>query len=337
MAGVAEQHCRYRNALQHWHPLLPSHELRSQPLRRLLCGERLVLFRTSTGVAAALWEVCPHRRMSLAAGRVMGDQLVCSYHGWRFDVDGAVHCPLRSTGVQQQPALQVKEVHGLIWLRQPVEGESEQPPLPHWPHSDLLPAGAMLHHVPAPLELTLDNFTETEHTSTIHQVFGFRDPAEVELRLALEPETTRVWNRGPQKAFPRLFDAFIDIRPSDCFRNDWTTSFQPLLTVYDQTWSRDQQVRRFRLRVVMFFLPLTNTTTQLTTLLYTPRLLPGPLHRWLAAPIVRAVAGQELSLDVKALSSLADHNTELSPRSLGPFDRVLLENRRRINALYLKR
>jgi vanillate O-demethylase monooxygenase subunit len=333
---MAEAPCRYRAGLRHWHPLLPSRALRQRrPLRRLLCGEPLVLFRTASGQAAALAEVCPHRRMSLAAGRVQGDQLVCAYHGWRFEADGAVACPLMPAAGLRQPAYQVREAHGLIWVRAAQPQELEPPPLPSWPLGDLQPAGVTVHTVPAPLELTLDNFTETEHTTTIHQVFGFVDPAQVELRLELEPAATRVWNSGPQKPFPRLFDAFIDIRPRDRFANDWVSTFTPPLTVYEQTWRHGERLRRFRLRVVMFFLPITTTTTQLTTLLYTPRVLPGPLHRWLAAPIARAITARELDLDVKALARLADLNPELSPRSLGPFDRVLLENRKRIAALYL--
>jgi len=332
---MAEPPCRYRAGLRHWHPLLPSRQLGRRPLRRQLCGEPLVLFRTASGQAAALAEVCPHRRMSLAAGRVQGEQLVCAYHSWRFGPDGAVQCPLMPAAGLRQPAFQVREAQGLIWLRQPPPGEAAPPPLPAWPQGDLLPAGITLHQVPAPLELTLDNFTETEHTSTIHQVFGFTDPATVELRLELEPAATRVWNSGPQKPFPRLFDAFIDIRPRDQFANDWVTSFEPPLTVYEQTWRRGERLRRFRMRVVMFFLPITTTRTQLTTVLYTPRLLPGPLHRWLAAPIARTLTAHELNLDVRALAQLADLNPELSPRSLGPFDRVLVENRKRIAALYL--
>jgi hypothetical protein len=174
---------------------------------------------------------------------------------------------------------------------------------------------------------------------TIHQVFGFTDPAAVTLRLELEPAHTRVWNSGPQKAFPRLFDAFIDIRPRDHFANDWITHFDPPLTVYELTWQSKGRGgwrrRRFQLRVVMFFLPLSDTTTQLTTLLYTSRVLPGPLHTWLAAPIARAITAYELGLDVKALAQLADLNPELCARTLGPFDQVLLENRRRLQMIYL--
>ena len=333
---MADAACRYRAGLQHWHPLLRSRELGRQPMRRELCGEAIVLFRTASGQPAALQEVCPHRRMSLAAGQVEGEQLVCAYHGWRFDPAGQVCCPMMPAAELQQRAFQVQEAHGLVWIRQPQLVEASSPPLPNWPFADLEPAGITFHTVPAPLELTLDNFTETEHTTNIHQVFGFRDPAEVELRLELEPAATKVWNGGVQKPFPRLFDPFIDIRPRDRFANDWVTSFEPPLTVYEQTWRRGDQLRRFRLRVVMFFLPISDTSTQLTTLLYSPRVLPGPLHRWFAAPIARWITSYELNLDVNALAQLADLNPQLSAKTLGPFDKVLLENRRRIQALYLK-
>lgn len=329
---------RYRSGLRHWHPLLASRELGERPLCRQLCGESLVLFRTATGQAAAVGEVCPHRRMSLAAASVQGEELVCAYHGWRFAADGRIGCPLMPNAGLEHLALQVREAHGLVWVRESGPGERahQQPDLPRWPSTDLVPAGVVFHRVPAPLELTLDNFTETEHTTTIHEVFGFTDPREVELRLELEPRSTRVWNSGPQKRFPPLFNAFIDMRPGDHFANDWLTTFDPPLTVYEQTWRRPTgALRRFRLRVVMFFLPLDDATTQLTTLLYTQRVLPGVWHDWLAAPVIRWLTGHELNLDVLALARLADPNPELNPRTLGPFDRVLLENRRRLRSIYL--
>jgi len=51
---MAEAPCRYRAGLRHWHPLLLSRQLGRRPLRRQLCGEPLVLFRTAGGQAAAL-------------------------------------------------------------------------------------------------------------------------------------------------------------------------------------------------------------------------------------------------------------------------------------------
>jgi len=325
--------CRYRPGLRHWHPLLASRALRRQPLARTLAGERLVLFRTASGRAAAVAETCPHRRMSLAAGRVRGEELVCAYHGWRFDPGGGIRCPLMPGADLQHQAFEVREAHGLIWIRQATHPPA--PPLPSWDTGGLPLAGVAFHTVPAPLELTLDNFTEVEHTSSIHQVFGFTEPGAIEHRLELEPTATRVWNSGPQKPFPPLFNGFIDNRPGDTFANDWITSFDPLLTIYDQTWTSPRGVlRRFRLKVVMFFLPIDDTTTQLTTLVYAPKVLPGWLHRALAAPIIKAVTAYELNLDVAALARLADLDTELTPRTLGPLDRVLLENRRRLRPAY---
>ncbi|MBM5798361.1 MAG: Rieske 2Fe-2S domain-containing protein [Cyanobacteria bacterium K_Offshore_0m_m2_072] len=332
--------CRYRPGLRHWHPLLASRSLGKKPIARTLAGERLVLFRTASGRAAAVAETCPHRRMSLAAGLVSGEELVCAYHGWRFEPAGAIRCPLMPASELRHQAFQVQEAHGLIWIRQPHPGaeQAAPPPLPSWDTAGLALAGVAFHTVPAPLELTLDNFTEVEHTSSIHQVFGFTQPEAIEHRLELEPAATRVWNSGPQKAFPPVFNGFIDNRPGDTFANDWITTFDPLLTIYDQTWrSAKGKLRRFRLKVVMFFLPIDEGTTQLTTLVYSPKVLPGLLHRWLAAPIIKAVTAHELNLDVWALGQLADLETELTPRTLGPLDRVLLENRRRLSSAYLSK
>ena len=334
--------CRYRPGLRHWHPLLASRALQCRPLARSLAGERLVLFRTASGRAAAVAETCPHRRMSLAAGEVCGEELVCAYHGWGFDPDGGIRCPLMPGSSLRHQVFQVREAHGLIWIRQGGSADGTRatldaaPPLPSWSSDGLVLAGVTVHTVPAPLELCLDNFTEVEHTSSIHQVCGLTEPRAIQHRLELEPGATRVWNSGPQKGFPPLFNGFIDNRPGDTFANDWVTTFAPLLTVYDQTWrSPGGHLRHFRLRVVMFFLPIDDATTQLTTLVYSPRVLPGRLHRLLAAPIIRAITAHELNLDVQALARLADRDTVLTPRTLGPLDGVLLENRRRLQPTYL--
>ena len=340
--------CRYRHGLRHWQPLLASQALGRKPIARTLAGERLVLFRTQSGQAAAVAETCPHRRLSLAVGRVRGEELVCRYHGWSFDAAGAIRCPLMASHGLQHQAFAVREAQGLIWVREAANREAAKqeaakqeaanlPPLPSWSSDGLVLAGMAFHTVPAPLELTLDNFTEVEHTSSIHQVFGFTEPGAIQHRLELEPTATRVWNSGPQKAFPPLFNGFIDNRPGDTFANDWITTFAPLLTIYDQTWTSPKgRRRRFWLKVVMFFVPLDDQTTQLTTLVYSPKVVPGLLHRWLAGPIIKAVTAHELNLDVWALAQLADLNTELNPRTLGPLDRVLLENRRRLRPGYLE-
>ena len=119
-----------------------------------LAGEGIGLFRTGAGQAAALADSCSHRRMSLAVGRVQGDQLVCAYHGWRFGVDGAIHCPLMASHDLQHQAYALREERGVIWVRRAQSGESgnsgeSDPPLPHWDTTGLELAGITVHTVPA--------------------------------------------------------------------------------------------------------------------------------------------------------------------------------------------
>ena len=56
-----------------------------KPLPVVYDGEELVLFRNTKGQALALEDRCPHRRVPLALGCVVGDAVQCGYHGWIFD------------------------------------------------------------------------------------------------------------------------------------------------------------------------------------------------------------------------------------------------------------
>ena len=56
-----------------------------RPLPVVYDGEELVLFRNTKGQALALEDRCPHRRVPLALGCVVGDAVQCGYHGWIFD------------------------------------------------------------------------------------------------------------------------------------------------------------------------------------------------------------------------------------------------------------
>ena len=54
-----------------------------------LLGLSLVLWKDGDNWRA-FEDSCPHRRGALSEGRVEADgSLLCSYHGWRFDGDGA--------------------------------------------------------------------------------------------------------------------------------------------------------------------------------------------------------------------------------------------------------
>lgn len=54
----------------------------------LVRGVEVVVWRDSEGRICAADSVCPHRGASLVGGSVIGGQLTCPVHGWRFDASG---------------------------------------------------------------------------------------------------------------------------------------------------------------------------------------------------------------------------------------------------------
>lgn len=76
---------------RYWIPALLASELPQadcDPVRVKLLGESLIAFRDSDGRCGLLDEFCPHRGVSLFFGRNEECGLRCSYHGWKFDVNG---------------------------------------------------------------------------------------------------------------------------------------------------------------------------------------------------------------------------------------------------------
>jgi phenylpropionate dioxygenase-like ring-hydroxylating dioxygenase large terminal subunit len=69
-----------------WYRALPSDTLRLNQLRKITLLETpLVLGRDPHGKPFALHDACPHRGMPLSYGAFDGQQVECSYHGWKFD------------------------------------------------------------------------------------------------------------------------------------------------------------------------------------------------------------------------------------------------------------
>ena len=77
---------------QYWVPAAMSSELQADgdPMRLMLLGERLIAFRDSEGRVGVMDHRCPHRGASLVLGRNEQGGIRCLYHGWKFDVAGAV-------------------------------------------------------------------------------------------------------------------------------------------------------------------------------------------------------------------------------------------------------
>ncbi|MDE1011599.1 MAG: aromatic ring-hydroxylating dioxygenase subunit alpha [Paraburkholderia fungorum] len=87
------------------------------PVRIL--DELIVLYRKTDGTPVALEDACPHRKLPLSMGRLLGDDLECGYHGLTFDCSGAcVRAPFteRIPDAAKVRSYPLAERYGLVWI-----------------------------------------------------------------------------------------------------------------------------------------------------------------------------------------------------------------------------
>lgn len=324
------------SALDHWHPICPSGSLYRRPVAVQLDGLPVVLFRTASGAVGALENQCPHRRLRLSLGDVVGNELRCKYHGWTFGCDGQGQSPGTPRLHACARSFATREAHGYVWIKN--AGAAAE--FPTFDAAGYLYIGAIEHVAPAPLELTLDNFSEIEHTPTVHGTFGFDLQRMHEVQVQCEPTATtvRVRNDGPHQPLPYFYRFLLGVRPDDHFHSHYTIFFSPVHLVIDHWWSApdNRHEAKVRWRVYLFLTPVTEAETRITIFSYARSTWFGlpygclRLCRWL----VRRKTDAEILEDVRILQGLASQDTSLEGMKLSRFDRVLGLNRERIENIY---
>jgi phenylpropionate dioxygenase-like ring-hydroxylating dioxygenase large terminal subunit len=158
-----------------WQPVAFARDLRDVPLRLRIMGEDLVLFRDGGGRVGLLHLHCLHRGTSLEYGIIAGRGIRCCYHGWRFDVDGAVletpGEPADSTYRQRiaQGAYPILEHAGLIFAY--LGPPDRRPAFPVYdtfslPGLELRPAARF--ELPCNWLQVKDNSMDPVHTAFLH-------------------------------------------------------------------------------------------------------------------------------------------------------------------------
>jgi phenylpropionate dioxygenase-like ring-hydroxylating dioxygenase large terminal subunit len=321
--------------LDHWHPVCRTDDLRQKPLAVQIDGQSIALFRADKGQIGAVNDTCIHRRMRLSLGKVANGKLYCPYHGWAFDACGQGESPGSPKMEGRTTSYETREAYGMVWVR--ARGAPTA-----FPHLDVDGWYPYLRHrftAPAPVELTLDNFTEVEHVPFVHDLFGHDLAHLKDVTVKTEPtdRAVRVMNQGPHQQVPWWMRLWLGIRKRYHFHNDWTTYFSPLYTLFDHWWSDPDSGREsmVRYRVVIFYFPASDRETTLWVLGYartrwfTPMLWLR-LFRWIMA----RETVKEIGKDMEVLKGLASYNPSLEGMKLGRFDRALGLHRERIQRIY---
>lgn len=91
-----------------WMPVAMTDQIKDKPYRIRILGEDLVLFREHGGQLGLVHLHCAHRNMSLEFGIIETDGIRCSYHGWKYGVDGTVletPCEPQSSKIREKVCL----------------------------------------------------------------------------------------------------------------------------------------------------------------------------------------------------------------------------------------
>jgi phenylpropionate dioxygenase-like ring-hydroxylating dioxygenase large terminal subunit len=298
----------------YWYIAAPCQDLARKPIRRLVEGEPLVLFRDTAGKPHALRDRCAHRGMPLSCGRVIEDCIECPYHGWRYDGAGAVRAvpalcegePLPQPKTMRAYPVVERDEHLWVWLG---EDEPAEPPF-HFPRCGEPSWSTFFLHTrfEAPVEACLENFLDVPHTLLVHPgLFRGKSqrPTRARVRLGgtwVEAEfldEQPMQGLGPRLMFPR--DTVM--RHTDRFllpsisRVDYTFGDQYAFLITSQCTQREA----YRVDV----------TTAITWRLPVPTPLARPFLKWYCRRVIRQdvdvlkLLGQQIERFGQAYASTA--------------------------------
>jgi phenylpropionate dioxygenase-like ring-hydroxylating dioxygenase large terminal subunit len=163
-----------------WYRALPSNRVGHRLVRATLLETPLVLGRERHGRPFALHDACPHRGMPLSCGHFDGEQVECSYHGWRFAARTG-QCQLIPSLTQDQKmkvdriyagSYACEEQDDFVWVFVPDPAPSgagfsrAAPPPGGAPRVPTLSGQFKIAHLSANLPCTVD-----------HGIIGLMDPA----------------------------------------------------------------------------------------------------------------------------------------------------------------
>ena len=187
---------------QSWFPLALANELGpDQVVGRDFLGTRVILYRDETGRAVVQSAYCPHLGADLSVGQVVGGQIRCAYHHWRFDCTG--RCVDIPAGDKIPPGARIAtypsaEAWGLIWA---FNGETPWFPVPSIPgaqESELAYETHFRGTRAADPWVAISNGVDFQHLRTLHGLSAV-DPDAVtvgEYSLEYRIETPSVMQHG---------------------------------------------------------------------------------------------------------------------------------------------
>lgn len=184
-----------------WYVAATSDEVTRTPLSRKLLDKPVLLYRQEDGTPVALFDRCPHRGYPLSAGKLVGNNIQCGYHGLEFGPDGS--CQHIPSGGDMPPGLGVTHYPLVeqwqwlwIWMGDPeLADESLIPDLEAYGfgregwHSET----SVMLELGANYLMPIENLLDATHITFLHTgVLDTGDVASQPLKMQLKDDQVTV-------------------------------------------------------------------------------------------------------------------------------------------------
>lgn len=158
-----------------WYPIAYAHEVQDSPVKATLLDVELVMFRNQAGGVVVLRDQCPHRHVRLSAGTVCDGEIICPFHGLRFNESGkCTYVPALGKRGSLPASYKVREFlvqekYGLVWTCLAEKPGHQIPNYPlfqdfHPSEIDYIPAESW----PVSAARQVENFFDLAHLPYVH-------------------------------------------------------------------------------------------------------------------------------------------------------------------------
>jgi phenylpropionate dioxygenase-like ring-hydroxylating dioxygenase large terminal subunit len=198
-----------------WYVAAYGREIGRELFSRTICGESILFWRTEAGTVAATSDRCVHRRFPLseAPSHLVGDTVVCGYHGFTYGADGVCVAVPGQTRVPRTARLRsypIVEQDSFVWVfvGEPALAASARIPRAPWLDLEGWTTVSGMEPLAARASLLIDNLMDLSHETYLHGGYiGTPEVAETPISTEVDDEggIVRVSRRMADAACPPFY------------------------------------------------------------------------------------------------------------------------------------
>lgn len=161
----------------HWWVAARTEDVGRELLERVVLGTPVLLYRTTDGRAVALDNRCVHRSFPLSKGKLVGDEVQCGYHGFRYDTTGACVCIPSQEHVASRVRVKAYPVverfpYVWVWIGDDEAADESLVPDPGLVNEDDWRVLSGTMHIKGSWRAMHDNLLDLTHLTYLHNGVG---------------------------------------------------------------------------------------------------------------------------------------------------------------------